>query len=207
MRVSRDVETINEHILNLTNKDELIRENSAYMLGEIAAELVSITRNTLKDDAQLEKVSAMHSQPLQRQAVSALVAAMADNEPWVRGNAVEALGKIGDILALPDIIIALEDSDQVVRATAAEALGAFRDTRSEEELKKALSDQEWSVRLNAVKSLGKIGDKAVIDVLKPMKNDSNHDVRIKLREAVQMINDNSDVLPDRLSTHQVAGPS
>jgi HEAT repeat protein len=190
MLMPGDNKVIQEHISNLADKDKLVREHSAYMLGEIAAEMNSIKANTLKDDAQLEQMNAMHNSHTQEKVVVALIDALTDSEPWVRGNAVEALGKLGDISCLPSLINALQDSDRIVRATSAEALGSFRDTRSIEGLKSALFDDEWSVRLNAIKSLGRVGDQTVIDALKTMKSDSNHDVKVKLREAIQTIHHN-----------------
>lgn len=197
----RDVESIEEYVSNLTDQDELIRENSAYMLGEIAAEMKGLAANTLKDDAQLEQVNAIHNSQTQQRVAIALIEALGDSEHWVRGNAAEALGKLGDISSLPALVNALQDSDRVVRATSAEALGSFRDIRSKDALQKALFDEEWSVRLNAVKSLGRVGDQTVIGALKTMTSDSNHDVKIKIRETIQMIQTNEALSDKPASSH------
>ncbi len=52
-----------------------------------------------------------------------LIAALKDSNSYVRGNAAEALGKIGNAEAVPELIAALKDSESYVRGYAASALG------------------------------------------------------------------------------------
>ena len=189
--MSRDVNVVRAHILALSDKDSMVRENSAYILGEIAAEGNELAKNTLKSNKQIEAMNALHKSEIRQRVIDGLVTALQDNEPWVRGNAAEALGKIGDKLIIPYLIKALGDKNTLVRATAAEALGQFSDDHSTEVLIRALKDEDWNVRFNAVKSLGQKKDPKALSVLKGLKQDLNNDVRIKTTESINIIEKDS----------------
>lgn len=178
---------IQSHIIALSDKDSIVRENSAYILGEIAAEGNEIAANTLKNDKQIEAMNAMHKPEIRQRVVDGLVTALQDDDPWVRGNAAEALGKIRDESIIPYLMKAIDDKNALVRATAADALGLFSDDHSTEALIGALKDEDWNVRFNAVKSLGQKKDTKVLSALKLLQQDSNYDVRIKTTESINMI--------------------
>ena len=92
---------------------------------------------------------------------------------YVRKNAVEALGKIGDNRAVEPLIAALNDSDSDVREYAADALGEIGDKRAVEPLIVALRDSNDNVRNNSVWALGKIGDKRAVEPLIASLKDSD----------------------------------
>jgi HEAT repeat protein len=76
-----------------------------------------------------------------------------DEDTYVRGRAVDALGNIGDARAVEPIINALKNDKNWY---AAEALGKIGDARAIEALNQALKDSDASVRLNAREALDKI---------------------------------------------------
>ena len=57
-----------------------------------------------------------------RRDIEGLIEALKDSDVWVRQNAAEALGKIGDRRAVGPLIEALEDSEAIVRSAAEKAL-------------------------------------------------------------------------------------
>lgn len=142
----------------LQDKDEFVRRETAYALGE--------TRS--------------------RTAVAALVATLAvDKEAGVRGAAAVALGSIGDELAVVPLTQALarrirasgllnrlrrskEEENEFVRRSVARSLGQIRSRAAVPALTAALADERAGddVRREAARSLGLIGDPAAITALR-----------------------------------------
>jgi HEAT repeat protein len=58
------------------------------------------------------------------------IAALKDNDWWVRRDAAEALGEIGDARTVEPLIAVLKDKDRDVRWHAASALGEIGDARA-----------------------------------------------------------------------------
>ncbi len=110
------------------------------------------------------------------------------NDPYVRMNAAEALGEIGDERAVDALIKALGDEDWYIRRAAAEALGNIGDKRAVDSLIKALEDENWEVRLAAAKALGYIGAKEAVDeLIDRLLNDSAEEVRVRAAESLGLI--------------------
>ena len=84
-----------------------------------------------------------------------------DLDKETRISAARALGQIGDISAVENLILSLDDESWEVRAQAAKALGALGDRRAVGKLKKALSDKNWWVRHNAADSLYQLGAEGI----------------------------------------------
>ncbi|MCK4735463.1 MAG: HEAT repeat domain-containing protein, partial [Methanophagales archaeon] len=135
------------------------------------------------------------------------IQALKDEMGYVRANAAETLGKIGDERAIEPIIQALKDEDEDVRKKAAEALEKMgwqpKDSIerayyliSKQELDKlvnigkpavepliqALKDEGGNVRANAAEVLGKIGDESAIEPLIQALKDEG--VQKKAAEAI-----------------------
>ncbi|MGB9813311.1 MAG: HEAT repeat domain-containing protein [Thermovenabulum sp.] len=72
--------------------------------------------------------------------------------------AIKAIGQMGALKYIDDIIKALFDDDWQIRAVAAKALGELKDPKALPFLKKALSDGEWWVRYNSAGAIFKIGN-------------------------------------------------
>jgi HEAT repeat protein len=106
-------------------------------------------------------------------AVEPLIAALKDEDIFVRRRAAEILGKIGDTRAVEPLIVALKDEvdanplfreDIAFRQDVAEALGNMGDARAVEPLIPLLKDYH-DVCDKAVEALGKIGDKRAVEPL------------------------------------------
>ncbi len=88
-------------------------------------------------------------------------------DSYIRQNAAEALGAIGDPRAVKPLIVALNDIDSGVRKTAVYALGNIGDSRAAEPLIAALKDKTWGHW--AVEALVKIGAPAVTPLIVALK--------------------------------------
>ncbi len=121
----------------------------------------------------------------------------------VRGNAAIALGRIGDLEAIPLLVQSLKDEDSFIRASAAEALGRLKqDTDEVDEivvpLIGLLNDTDSSVQEAAVSALIRIGSSCIPCLLKSLNSlqlpNKEHAFTIlgKLHaaEAVDMLIDN-----------------
>ncbi|HLL16219.1 MAG TPA: HEAT repeat domain-containing protein [Pyrinomonadaceae bacterium] len=142
----------------LADKDEFVRRETAYALGE--------TRS--------------------RTAVEALATALArDREAGVRGAAAVALGQIGDEAATPVLTEAIgrriarsgflnritfrrTEENEFVRRSAAVALGQMKSRAAVPALMAALANERAGddVRREAARALGLIGDPAAIPTLR-----------------------------------------
>jgi HEAT repeat protein len=80
---------------------------------------------------------------LDTSAVEPLVAALKNDDPAVRRQAVIALGDLGDRRATGDIIRSLKDSDDDVRLEAVVALGKIGDSRAVEPLIEKLKSYDY----------------------------------------------------------------
>jgi len=168
---------LNRLVEQLHDSDSIIRENSAYLLGEMALEAKALSHNTLKSMEQLEGLNILANPKNTAIVVKELIKGLVDVDPWVRGNAADALGKIGSIEAVVPLSALQKDKDKVVRYSATEAIGSIGSAESVDYLIEALLDEEWSVRLIAAKSLERIPNKRAESALKKTAKDSNADVR------------------------------
>jgi HEAT repeat protein len=99
------------------------------------------------------------SAPSVEGAIALLTALLQDQHPEIRRTAAESLGKIGDRLALDDLLPLLNDSMPVVRAAAAKALGRMATPRDEAAiagLARSIADPADSVKEAAALALGDI---------------------------------------------------
>lgn len=95
------------------------------------------------------------------EAIGRLVGLLADDDAFVRSEAADALGPLGERSAVPGLIRALADTEPVVRASAAESLGDLADPSSMDPLiEAARADADEAVRAYAVSSLGLLGASA-----------------------------------------------
>ncbi len=91
----------------------------------------------------------------------------------MRAIAAEALGEIGDPVAIQPLTEALKDNNQLVRSNAASALGKTDHADAVQPLVKALKDEQYHVIMNAAEALGKIGDPgAVQPLISSLKNEN-----------------------------------
>ena len=92
----------------------------------------------------------MYIDELNKNDVGELIKALGNNDEGMRRGAAEALGKLGDPIAVDPLITVLRDEDSGVRRNAARALGKFSNKTAVKPLVNALGDESWQVRLLAV---------------------------------------------------------
>ena len=101
--------------------------------------------------------------------------------------ALDILGRIHSLDAVPWLLERLKDTESDVRARAAHALGAIGVLDSGPALRRALTDPEWPVRAMAAKSLGKIHDAEGIPPLCTALRDREWWVRANAAEALKLL--------------------
>ena len=102
-----------------------------------------------------------------------LIKDLQDNNPLVRGEAAEQLGRIKDIKTVESLIEALRDGDEGVRRKVTKALGEIGDSRAVQPLEKMLEDTDEFVRMNALWALENIGgDETINLIIAALKNDN-----------------------------------
>jgi HEAT repeat protein len=89
-------------------------------------------------------------------AVLPLIELLSDADAETRWRAVDALGLIGDIRALPFLLSLFNDPSDLVRNSAPYSLDHFLEkSEAVEALLKALEDADWKVRQGSLYELGK----------------------------------------------------
>jgi HEAT repeat protein len=100
--------------------------------------------------------------------------------------ALDILGRIHALDAVPWLLSRLEDPESNVRARAAHALGAIGVVDAAPALRKALADPEWPVRAMAAKALGRFHDAEAIPALCGALRDREWWVRANAAEALKL---------------------
>jgi WD40 repeat protein/HEAT repeat protein len=124
----------------------------------------------LKNRGQDEDVSLLAGaiSEIGTPAVESCIAALKDDDTYVRTAAAWALRDIGDPGAMESLVAALKDQDRHVRYTAAEALAKIDDLRVVEPLISVLKDEYSQVRKKAAEALRKFSTDA--RALKALEN-------------------------------------
>lgn len=124
-----------------------------------------------------------------KEAVPLLRTVLREGSQRVVNAAVEALGRIGDPVALPDLLEMAQSSDFYVQMAAIFALGSMGDARAEPALLKLLSEHpNDNVRFAAAEALAKVGTPAAIPVLEQrLQAESLRSVRGRINWALRML--------------------
>lgn len=201
--MANNEERVRQLLSQLKDEDEMLRETAAYLLGEIGQEAMELLSLSRKDKNALYQMNALVSDQLRDQVSEALVDLLFDSNSWVRGNAADALGKMGNGKASEPLILLLKDPEPVVRYSAAESLGKLGKKSAVGPLIDALKDEHWSVRCAAAKALGELGDGKAAEALETALKDDKRDVQLAAAEALEKIAKRTGVL---LETKQEAKP-
>jgi len=100
--------------------------------------------------------------------------------------ALDILGRIHAVQAVPCLLSRLADPEANVRARAAHALGAIGAVEAAPALREALADEAWPVRAMAAKALGRIHDVEAIALLCDALRDREWWVRANAAEALKL---------------------
>jgi len=109
----------------------------------------------------------------------AFIQSLKDSDEYVSLNAAQALGRIGDIKAIPGLVNALGEisyANMTMRSKAARALGDIG-VAAVDALIEDLQDLDRDVRRNAALALGEIGEAAGIPTLLDAITDDDETVR------------------------------
>lgn len=120
-------------------------------------------------------------------ALCPLIATLHNDDLDIVKGSIETLGRMGDNLAVENIILALQKNDPGIRWKAAKALGRLRDNRAVEPLIAVLKDENKITRWYAAKSLGEIGDKRAVTPLMVLLKDEDPGVQYYAKEALKNI--------------------
>lgn len=109
--------------------------------------------------------------------------------PRLKIAATCALGRIGDPVALPDLLELAQSSDFHLQMAAIDALGDMGDSRAEPMLLKLLSEHpNDNVRYAAAEALVKVGTPAAIPVLeRRLQAESSRSVQGHTNWALRML--------------------
>lgn len=142
----------------LNDKDEDIRKFAIDLLGEIR-DGVDTERiiPLLKDQNPNVRASAAKALGMicQRECLPYLIEAL-DDEEWVAFTAIEALGKIGDEMALDALSRILSSDSEPLRLAAIDAIGMIETNKAKNTLKEHFKKTKGIEREVAIKSLLKL---------------------------------------------------
>jgi len=116
----------------------------------------------------------------EKETLEALLLKIEDPDPFVRVEAVQALGEIQKEQSLVAVCDCLNDENIYVRAYAAEALGKIGQVDISLTLSKllpALDDPSPYVRAMIVAVLGELQDKRALDPIRKLLHDEDESVR------------------------------
>lgn len=171
-----------ELIKFLTNPNATMRRGSAFMLGLLGeSSSVSILISGINDRDRRTRAQIARGLSFlgDSKAVSPLIMLLnSEREAVVRKAAIEALGKIGDIAAIPHLTKVLTDVDLRVRRSAIRSLSLFDTSTIIPVLIAALQNDDSIVRALTTYLLGESGEPSVVHALVTrLKNDEDKTVR------------------------------
>jgi FOG: HEAT repeat len=153
-------------ILSLRDADPLVRQYSAWALGNLGE----------------------HASP---EAASALIALLEDPNPAVANAAAQAIGSIGaGPEAVTRLLTILSEGSVQARRTVITVLGVLESPLAYKGLLNALADHDADVRQGAVSALGELGDRrAVPGIEARLRLDTSGGVRTEAAYRLGMMSD------------------
>ncbi|MBI3561709.1 MAG: HEAT repeat domain-containing protein [Gammaproteobacteria bacterium] len=203
-------EQIAAKIARLNGYDPLERAGAAFQLGKLGAEaapaipmLIALFADTTpvllsryigggyrsSNATSPGEEAAQAIAKIGHGAVAELRQALRQNNPQVRRLASKALGQIGEIATIPDLLPLLDDPDRQVRATTAIALGSYRLPQAAQIILDALPTAKPSVRTGMVYALGQINDVIAVPTLIDRAPLEEVDVRVAIMYALGRLRD------------------
>jgi HEAT repeat protein len=105
--------------------------------------------------------------------------------PGSRTLAIDVLGRVRSLTAVPLLRDLLRDENADIRARAADALGQIGDPNNAPQLMDALEDDSWQVRAIAAKALGRLPGTESVEALCRALTDAQWWVRANAAEALK----------------------
>ena len=160
------VKTIGVLAESLSDTNELVRLNAAYVLGSMGSPAVSVLSDCLSDESEEVRLVAAHGlAQMGSAAVPVLLEGLKSADALRRAHCAFSLGDMGKLsgagagVALAKLI---RDESELVRFTVAEALGfvLYESEQVVSALCSLLKDESGQVRYEAAYGLARIGSKA-----------------------------------------------
>jgi len=162
----------------------------------LQAEIATHIKNLSAADAQTQEDAVDALITMGETAVDALIEAVNDGDATVCGNAIEALGRIGDPRALGTLIIALQDSDTNIIIAAMNALRRIGDPMAIQPLINFLSVDDLYLHFYATHSLSQINHPDTVDaLLYQLENNNDPNVRHGCIVALGRLGDQRAITP------------
>lgn len=147
-------------------------------IGQIVA---SISRSKRTNSLMLSDILHRFGEPA---VPTMLQLAKSDANLDVRVSALKALGSIGSLEAVDDLIALSGDKAPEIRARAIAALGQIGDDRAADAIVGHLTEKEIGVRLQTVQALGRLRISSAMPKLAACLDDDNWWVRYRAAEAL-----------------------
>jgi HEAT repeat protein len=128
-------------------------------------------------------------------AIGPLIAALHEPRDSIRMNAAKALGRIGNVRAVPELIDLLSrERDDYVRMAAAEALGVIGDARAVPALVERIGQEEGDLTSQrsiaaACEALGRLRDRRAVPALRDALNGRSEIIRMSAVTSLGIIAD------------------
>ena len=142
----------------------------------------------LKSENIMVKINAMYylGKEKEKRAVPVLMILLSDDQPKeLKLSSINALGEIGESIAVDALIRMLNERDSDIKMAACNALGMIRDPKAVKHLIRILDDKD--IRLTAIWALGNIGDKGAVPLLTRLLYDNDKYVRYNASRSLQRI--------------------
>jgi hypothetical protein len=166
-------------------------------LSQAKVETYLDDRYQLPDSPSLGRLPVEVLAKAGKPATKPLIDALSADDPLVRRQAADALGRIGDRRAVEPLIGTLKDQDSLIRGQAVQALGRIKDPQAVPPLVAVLNGREQPshVRMNAAEALGAIGDPRAVEPLIMALRDQHWGVRSRAAQALGRLKDPRAVAP------------
>jgi len=169
LAVLANPDAINPLIARIDDKDKFVRRAAAKALVDLkmAEYIVPKLIEQFQNESAAARREAAWACGEYRDKTATIPLTVVVRDPDVEAsiNAIEALGKIADNLAVPTLIGQLKNEMSAKRAKAAWSLGEIRDKRATKPLIPILKDEVFEPRLEAATAAGKINDEPFVEPL------------------------------------------
>jgi len=178
-------EAVDSLITGLADADPLVREYSAWGLGNVEPQVVSRARPRLASLLRDPVPSVAHAAAIalgrlgpDRDSIATLGEILRHGTPQEKQAVLLAFGEMEAAEAFPNLVETLRDHDPKVRHAAVAALGELGDRRAISVLAERLrEDDDAGVRSEAAYRLGKLGDETTVRMLQAATQDANPSVQ------------------------------
>lgn len=176
-------------LVALLDAEEPVAEEAAKALrntGSIAdKELVSALE---RGDSHMRR-SLLPLIAAKRANVAAVTACLGDDDPAVRSQACEMLGRIGDPMAVPALFPAIGDADARVSQSAVAAIQSLGSAETEAMAIHAARSGDLRTRRAALRIISYFGYRAGLDVLLSATADDNERIRDAATQGLAFLDD------------------